>query len=346
MPGRRRIIWDDELPGYGLRIEPSGIKVFILLYRPGSGRRKAPRRFVKIVRYGVITPDEARAAAKRLLGEVARGNDPASERAANRNEMTVADLLWLYEAESRFPGRPSALCIPHPCGPGSRRGRTVDFPARNPRPVGPGSQWNGPDRAGQLIDTVPEWQRERQRCLGPDAKLAPEANLTRRGVSVLFVHHAGTNGRQRGRLVEKTCSIRSSPCGDPKITLRTRVHGSRFISRSSGTGSANLVSRSRPVRSRCLRRTVAPESRGPAAPALPRAEAATLECRLSFSPGVLPGEPEVIRQGLSRTAQGTGGTGRVVSTTGSTSWYHPKRRHNLCSNTVTPVPPHARYSAR
>jgi Arm DNA-binding domain len=99
MPGQRRIIWDDELPELGPSIEPSGIKVFILRYRSGSGGRKAHRRFVKIGRYGVITPDEARAEAKRLLGEVARGNDPASERAANRNEMTVAGLLRLYEAE-------------------------------------------------------------------------------------------------------------------------------------------------------------------------------------------------------------------------------------------------------
>jgi hypothetical protein len=98
MLGRRRTVWDGEIPGFGLRIEPSGQKVFIFRYRSGSGGRKAHRRFVKIGQYGVITPDQARAAAKRLLGEVARGNDPASERAANRNEMTVADLLRLYEA--------------------------------------------------------------------------------------------------------------------------------------------------------------------------------------------------------------------------------------------------------
>jgi hypothetical protein len=91
--------WDGDLPGFGLRIEPSGTKVFLLRYRPGSGGRKAQRRFLKIGTYGVITPDQARAEAKRLLEEVARGNDPAWERAAKRNEMTVADLLRLYEAE-------------------------------------------------------------------------------------------------------------------------------------------------------------------------------------------------------------------------------------------------------
>jgi Arm DNA-binding domain len=99
VPGERGVISDDELPELGPSIEPSGIKVFILPYRPGSGGRRAQRRFVKIGRYGVITPDQARVEAKRPLGEVARGNDPVAERAANRNEMTVADLLWLYEAE-------------------------------------------------------------------------------------------------------------------------------------------------------------------------------------------------------------------------------------------------------
>jgi hypothetical protein len=71
-------------------------------------------------------------------------------------------------------------------------------------------------------------------------------------------------------------------------------------------------------------------------PALPRAEAATLECRLSFSPGVLPGEPEVIRQGLSGTALGTGGTSPSsvppVPPLGTT-------RNAAISSVVTPVTP-------
>jgi hypothetical protein len=45
----------------------------------------------------------------------------------------------------------------------------------------------------------------------------------------------------------------------PDQGARFEVH---FDLRSCGTGSANSVSRSRPVRSRCHRRTVAPELRG------------------------------------------------------------------------------------
>ena len=41
--------------------------------------------------------EAARIEAKRILGGAANGSDPADTRAARRREMTVADLLKLYE---------------------------------------------------------------------------------------------------------------------------------------------------------------------------------------------------------------------------------------------------------
>ena len=76
----RFIIWDTALPGFGLRVEPSGAKVFIARYRAGGGRA-GTRRQATIGRYGTVTADEARAKAKTLLGKAAGGGDPSASSA-------------------------------------------------------------------------------------------------------------------------------------------------------------------------------------------------------------------------------------------------------------------------
>ena len=100
--GTRRDLWDSELTGFGLRVEASGTKTFIVRYRAGGGGRKAQRRFMTVGRYGVLTPDQARHKARQILASVATGHDPAGDRSAKRKEMTVADLLELYEREGCF----------------------------------------------------------------------------------------------------------------------------------------------------------------------------------------------------------------------------------------------------
>src|SRR5215207_9867481 len=95
----RFTVWDDELKGFGLRVEPSGSKSYIVRYRPGAGGRTAPLRQVVIGRHGLFTPDEARRAARALLVDVSRGADPAAGRAAKRKEATLADLVERYITE-------------------------------------------------------------------------------------------------------------------------------------------------------------------------------------------------------------------------------------------------------
>jgi integrase len=92
------IIWDSEIPGFGIRIRPGGSKTFIAQYRAGGGRSGTSRRFT-LGRYGAITVDEARDAAKKVLGSVAHGSDPAGDRHAKRREMTVSELIDLYAKE-------------------------------------------------------------------------------------------------------------------------------------------------------------------------------------------------------------------------------------------------------
>ncbi len=94
---KRYHIWDCELRGFGLRIEPSGIKTFVTKYRVGGGGRSAPQRIQTVGRFGTLTAEEARRKAKVILGSVAAGADPAGDLAARRREMTMAALIDFYE---------------------------------------------------------------------------------------------------------------------------------------------------------------------------------------------------------------------------------------------------------
>ena len=99
---QRYDLWDSKLSGFGLRVEASGTKTFIVRYRANGGGRKAPRRFMTIGRFGNVTVDEARRKAKAVLGSAANGDDPAGERQAQRREMLMSELIDLYESEGCF----------------------------------------------------------------------------------------------------------------------------------------------------------------------------------------------------------------------------------------------------
>ena len=95
-------IWDSELAGFGLRVEPSGVKSFIAKYRADGGGRRAPERRITIGRYGTLTPELARREAKKILGGAATGADPAALLQSKRREMRIADLIDLYEKEGCY----------------------------------------------------------------------------------------------------------------------------------------------------------------------------------------------------------------------------------------------------
>jgi integrase len=103
-PAARYIVWDKELRGFGVRIEPSGVKTFFLRYRAKGAGRTGLKRFLKIGRYGPMTTDQARRKAKEALGAVAGGDDPAGKIAVERQALTVADLVEHF-LESEGPKR-------------------------------------------------------------------------------------------------------------------------------------------------------------------------------------------------------------------------------------------------
>lgn len=96
----RQIVWDDgkgSVPGFGARRQEGAAVAYILKYRTADGRQ----RWQTIGRHGAPwTPDTARAEARRILAEVAKGSDPAGEKQEARKAETVADLCDAYLADA------------------------------------------------------------------------------------------------------------------------------------------------------------------------------------------------------------------------------------------------------
>src|SRR5271154_1829568 len=95
--GPGQILWDSAVPAFGARRQKGEAVNYVLFYRTSEGRQ----RWVTIGRHGAPwTPDTAREEAKRLLGVVVTGGDPAAAKSAKRGAATVADLCEQYFADA------------------------------------------------------------------------------------------------------------------------------------------------------------------------------------------------------------------------------------------------------
>lgn len=90
----RYVIWDSELKGFGVRVQTSGLKTFLVRYRH-LGRR----RFLSLGRFGEITPEQARLLAQKAMSKVREGADPADERSQDRAAITVKKLVERFLAD-------------------------------------------------------------------------------------------------------------------------------------------------------------------------------------------------------------------------------------------------------
>jgi integrase len=96
--GKAYIVYDNQVAGFGLRVQPSGIKSFTLEYRP-TAMRGANKRRITLGRYGPMTADEARRAALDALARIRQGQDPGADKAREREARPLGELIDRFLVE-------------------------------------------------------------------------------------------------------------------------------------------------------------------------------------------------------------------------------------------------------
>src|SRR5215831_3385811 len=87
-PGKNEVItFDDDVPGFGLRLRASGSRTFIVQYSLGGRQRRMSLGTTKI-----LDAAKARQTARNLLAKVRLGHDPAVERAEARTRASDEPL--------------------------------------------------------------------------------------------------------------------------------------------------------------------------------------------------------------------------------------------------------------
>ena len=93
--GKNRMrFYDKDVSGFGVTLFASGRKSFFVQYGPSTRRRR-----MKLGDYGALSPDNARAKAQEVLGQIATGGDPLDDRQRSRGIPTFKDWVNTYMVE-------------------------------------------------------------------------------------------------------------------------------------------------------------------------------------------------------------------------------------------------------
>lgn len=89
-------VWCSGTPGFGLRVHPTGKKVFIAQVRVGRQTRR-----MRIGPFGPFTVDQARTQAQEIIRKASLGTDPQREKREARAAITVGELCDTYMEAAR-----------------------------------------------------------------------------------------------------------------------------------------------------------------------------------------------------------------------------------------------------
>jgi integrase len=104
------LIWDSAIPGFAIRVRPTGRRVYILKYRNKQGRQRKPTIGV----HGAITVDQARVKARKWLGIVSDGGDPSADQQTERKMPNIRDLAEKFlKDHAETHKRPSSVANDH-----------------------------------------------------------------------------------------------------------------------------------------------------------------------------------------------------------------------------------------
>jgi integrase len=100
---RDRVYFDDDLPGFGLRLRNTGARTWLVQYAVAGKTRR-----VVLGSTALLDPGKARSTAKEILAQVRLGRDPAGEKAEGRVRAaeTAAAALQSYMAHQRSRLKP------------------------------------------------------------------------------------------------------------------------------------------------------------------------------------------------------------------------------------------------
>ena len=84
---RERVVWDDDLKGFGVRVHPTGRKVYIV-----KARYRGKPVKVTIGPHGAVTAAAARTRAAQILTGARAGQDPAGWNDRNDRALTMREL--------------------------------------------------------------------------------------------------------------------------------------------------------------------------------------------------------------------------------------------------------------
>lgn len=90
--GRDAFLWCSELRGFGVRAKPGGRKSFVIQYRNAEG----VSRRMKVGDFGVLTLDQARTKAGKLLARVQNDEDPVQAKRDLKASPTFHELATRY----------------------------------------------------------------------------------------------------------------------------------------------------------------------------------------------------------------------------------------------------------